>query len=197
MNQKLSAKVRDRMEDILETSNLFTLSSKFNSQLNIILLKHLVEEKGLKGVYVSLERPSFYVQRLLKQRGVDLDKITFLDAIQKLSGDKNAQVDPCTRLIENPFASELVENLIGRPHGVLEGDEIDFILVDSLSVLSCYVDDSNLATLLEKLKGRDGITVLMFVDRKCNDELYLRVKQYFKNEINLKDDLTVELVANT
>jgi KaiC/GvpD/RAD55 family RecA-like ATPase len=181
---------------MLAQTTLFTVRSKFNSILNVMLVKYLVNERGLKGVYVSLERPSYYIRKLLKARGVNMDNITFIDAISKVSGDSKVCDTPdeiSAKLLENPFSREFLQNIITSETGEAVQDmDIDFMLIDSLSVLSCYVDDESLLTLLESLSEDDKISTLMSVDKTCNADLYNKARSLCQKEINLKDDLSIE-----
>jgi hypothetical protein len=192
------AQLKDTVGDMLAKTTLFTIRSKFNSRLNVMLLKYLVNELGLKGVYICLERPSYYIEKLLKGRGVNLDNIVLLDAIHKVSGDQSTCEAASTELMETPFSKEFIERILGTGtgNGVMEIEDMDFMIIDSLSVLSCYIDDESLITLLEALSEASKIKTLMSLDRTCDSELYDKAKTLCDKEIRFNDDLTVETVEN-
>jgi len=197
VTRRMLAQIKDSLGDILAKTTLFTIRSKFNARLNIMLLKYLVNELGLKGVYICLERPSSYIEKLLRGRDVNLDNIILLDAISKVSGDQSTCEVATTELMETPFSKEFLERVLGTGTGnsVMELEDIDFVIIDSLSVMSCYIDDESLIHLLETL-SESSIKTIMSLDRTCDNELYDKAKTMCDKEIKFNDDMTVETVEN-
>ena len=192
------AQIKDSVGDMLAKTTLISIRSKFNARLNIMLLKYLVNDLGLKGVYICLERPSYYIEKLLRGRDVNLDNIVLLDAISKVSGDQSTCELAATEMMDTPFSKEFLRRILGTGTGtsIMDLEDMDFVIIDSLSVLSCYIDDESLIHLLESLGTASKIKTLMSLDRTCDSELYDKAKTLCEKEIRFNDDMTVETVDN-
>lgn len=106
------------------------------SDVNLRILKYLVNERKLYGIYVTVNRPCENLTTLLGKHGVDITKLYFIDAISAIATDHMVNTPQCIYL-ENPqnltelsiTLTELVKRIPG---------EHNFLFMDSLSTLILY-----------------------------------------------------------
>jgi hypothetical protein len=192
MDELLFAQIRDKLGGDLEKTTLFTLKSKFNSRLNVVLIKFLVNERGMKGICVSVDRPSFYMRKILEKNGVDMDKVIFLDAMKNISGDcRSKDYDP--HIVCNPFPGEMLGGVKEEGFGTKRFEGVDFVIIDNATVLSCYIDNDSIVCLLEALCGMTDVHAILSVDKETNKDMYERLKQVCTSEYEIVDEGTLIL----
>jgi hypothetical protein len=180
----------EQVMDIVDTdkSILFTVSSRFNSHLNLLLLRHLVKDRGLKGVYLTVDRPSDIMKRLLAAKKIDGDKVIFLDPVSRVSGLPAPPVDHQVKFMDNPFFGEVMSNLSDEGHQALKDEGVSFVMIDNVSALSCYVDIGTIRSMLMALGRWKELTVLM-----CADDVNLRVQNGIRdvctNEVEFNEHM--------
>ncbi len=94
-----------------------------------------LQKQGYQGVYVSFHRPFGSISSLLKNQGIDLKKIIFIDvaaALTKESQDKNER---CIHISKDIDVDELVK-AIYTSLDKIKGKK--FIFIDSLTTLTLY-----------------------------------------------------------
>ncbi|MFQ5950896.1 MAG: hypothetical protein ACE5KH_02290 [Candidatus Geothermarchaeales archaeon] len=121
------------------------------------VVQALVHRRGMRGVFISLDKPCTVLNRVLMDSGVTPDKITFIDA----SGGKNQQHDRNCKPAEPRNLTELSMEL-GR---IFEGGEIDFTVLASLSTLRELNDRRSTVTFAHSLslKTRDRNQILLML----------------------------------
>lgn len=144
---------------------LLTVNSDIYSLVGNSLLRNFVGEKGMQGVYVSVNRPFVAVKRALAKEGIDHAKIRFIDMVSRMSGANQPEARNCdyldapTNLTELMLALEKAVDAIKQPR--------KFLIVDSVATLLVYNDVEAVEKLVHALVGKanewDTQTVLLMV----------------------------------
>jgi hypothetical protein len=183
--------------EILDSNNdnpvLFTVSSRFNSHLNLLVLKHLVKDKGQKGVYLTVDRPSDIMKRLLLAKKIDPSHVTILDPISKVSGLTSPHTSKEVTFIDNPFFQEVMHFFSEEGHAAMKTDGVDFIMIDNLSALSCYMDTKTMGTMLTAMARWTDLNVLMCVD-DINPKVHDQAKSVCTREVRFNEHMVPEVV---
>jgi hypothetical protein len=193
MLEQSMAGVLDLLDSSRDNPVLFTVCSRFNSHLNLLVLKHLVKDKGQKGVYLTVDRPSEIMKRLLFAKKIDPSHVLFLDPISKVSGMKAPQASEEVKIMENPFFQEIMQFLSEEGHASMKKDGVDFIMIDNLSALSCYMDFKTMGTMLTAMARWTDLNVLMCVD-DVNRKVHDQAKTVCTKEVRFNEHMVPELV---
>jgi|GEM_PF-5861892 len=193
MKDESLAGVLDILDSNRDNPVLFTICSRFNSHLNLMLLKHLVKDKGQKGVYLTVDRPSDIMKRLLFAKKIDPGHVIFLDPISKISGLKDPEASKEVTFMDNPFFKEVMQFLSEEGHATMKKDGIDFLMIDNLSALSCYMDTKTMGAMLTAMARWTDLSVLMCVD-DVNPKVHDQAKAVCTKEVRFNEHMVPELV---
>jgi len=108
------------------------------------IIETLVNKRGMEGIYVTLNRPYFYLVEKFKQMNINLEQLRFIDGITSLSLSKVCDDTPDCIYIDGPSDNSglsiaittMLEKLIGKQK---------FLIIDSLSTMLVYTDKTTLA----------------------------------------------------
>lgn len=95
----------------------------------------LLTGKGFEGVYVSFHRPFKSISSMLKQEGVNINKLIFVDVASALGGEIQEKTPRCVHISPEIDIDELVR-AIYTSLDRLEGKK--FVFVDSLTTMALY-----------------------------------------------------------
>ncbi len=167
------------------------MPSRFIPKFVVEFLRVLANEEKKNGIYVCIDRPAAFVQSVLRKAGIDLTRVTFVDAVVRVSGDDRAQRVP-VQMLTTPFCTEIVAQLrdvVERVHGTAGGTPQDFLIMDNLGVLSCYCDDRTIERLLVVLEGIGPRRTFFALDPQTNEGLYRLAKEWASRSVDLSADL--------
>jgi hypothetical protein len=185
--------VLDILDNTKDSPILFIVSQRFNSHLNLLLLRHLVKDKGLKGVYLIVDRPSDIMVRLLTVKRINPERVIFLDPISKVSGLASPHAMKQVKLMDNPFFSEVEQIMSDEGHDKLVKEGVSFIIVDNLSALSCYVDVETMSSLLKALSRWKDLTVFLCAD-DINTNVTAKAMTVCCKEVRFNEHMVPEVV---
>jgi archaellum biogenesis ATPase FlaH len=139
--------------------------------------------KNMKGVYVTVNRPSRYIISKMHKRSVDTDNVRFIDCISAMAGDcENVE---CT-YVETPAA---LEDIVNQSCSLLERikSEDKFFIIDSLSALFIYngltfVRDFSLF-LIKKLREKEVNGILVIIESEVPDDIKKLLTEMCDNSI--------------
>ncbi|MBI2183822.1 MAG: hypothetical protein HYU39_02560 [Thaumarchaeota archaeon] len=103
---------------------------------NLQILKYLVNELELFGIYVTINRPYDTISHILEENMIDTQRLFFIDAITRTAGGRPTRQERIIYVASPQNLSEIsiaVSELIG----MTEGND-RFIFFDSLSTLTIY-----------------------------------------------------------
>ncbi|TET64791.1 hypothetical protein E3J49_03230 [Candidatus Bathyarchaeota archaeon] len=124
------SRVRIGLDEFSETSSIL-ISCGIESYLkvNLIVLKKLVNEKGLKCIYVAINKPVSSLIEAFKREDIQTGKLFFIECSTVNSGAEKrilAKLDNLTNL--NMSISRLIEDTSGRK----------FVYLDAISALYIF-----------------------------------------------------------
>lgn len=147
-------------------------------------LKILIGEKGMKSIYVSINKDYQSLKTDFTDKGIDVKKIFFVDAVTKTTGPKALEVEDCI-FIENVLNLTEMDIVFSKAVHLLTKKipAIDvFLLLDNVASLVSIGIDRQMVTrfvrsLASQLKkwGMSGIIMSLDVDdaKELNKSLML------------------------
>ncbi|MFQ6086159.1 MAG: ATPase domain-containing protein [Candidatus Bathyarchaeia archaeon] len=123
-------RIRKGLEGFTDTSSLL-LSCEIEDyfKTNMLVLKRLVNERGLKGIYVAVNKPSSSLAEALSREGVDTGKLSFIDcATTDVEAEGVILVKPENLTDISAAISQLVKDI--------EGEK--FVYLDAVSTLYIF-----------------------------------------------------------
>ncbi|MEM0449478.1 MAG: hypothetical protein QW520_06630 [Methanomassiliicoccales archaeon] len=163
-------------------------------RVNLMLLRALSQEKGLSGIFVSVDRPHQYMVHLLSMHQIRTERLMFIDAISRFSADfkiASANVD----FLDGPFHIDRLPSALAEWGKVGNGcslklSECGFAIIDNLSALLTYNSYTSVEAFLRKFVGvmeeSGDITVPLVIDSEKCGLLYETAKQLCIGELRLK-----------
>lgn len=162
----MDAKVKRALADL---GNVFvvllTVNSDIYSLVGNSILRSFVKEKGMPGVYVSVNKPFVAVKRALDKEGIDCTKIRFVDMVSRMSGANQPEAKNCDYLDTPTNLTELMLTLEKAVDTIKQPKK--FLIVDSVATLLVYNDVEAVEKLIHAMVGKvnewDMQTVLLMV----------------------------------
>ena len=159
-------RIHDEMDSSQFDMALCSVSPMHSQITSLGVLSYYLLERRAAGIYISITRPYFYMERLLTNEGVPLTSLRTIDALGRDSeGHANSK---------NARASLICENLSNIVREMLEKDpSIQFILVDNVSGLLPYASPSSIVQFIddihEMMMVRSSLQVILLVDHEIDD----------------------------
>ncbi|MCX6803825.1 MAG: hypothetical protein NTY48_04625 [Candidatus Diapherotrites archaeon] len=154
-------------------------------QRDMRLMKYFLD-KGLKGIYISLNKSSNELTQEMKRKGVDSSKIFFIDAITSMIDGKKA-IGENFSYLESP--NNLVELSVELDHAIESlGDAKGFVILDSITTLVMYNKDVAVEKFLHSLtqKIRDHeLKGILFAAESTNNDILDTLSQFCDDTKNL------------
>lgn len=143
--------------------------------------------KSFGGVYVSFQRPFNNVISLLKDEGVNVNKMLFIDMATMLSGEKLVDDPRCIHLSSDVNIDDLVRAIYSSLDRIKSDKK--FIFIDSLTTIALYKPLSETMRfsefLMREVKKRSNLLIF-------NIAQDLKQKRFIK-DIALEVDEVVSL----
>lgn len=193
LKEKTMESVLDLLDKVKGTPILFTVCQRFNSHLNILLLRHLIKDKGQKGVFLTVDRPSDIMKKLLMAKKIDPTHVVFLDPVSNVSGLPQLPPDRQVKFMDNPFFGEVMDLASDEGHSRMVKDGVDFVMVDDLSALSCYMDVDTIGGFLMAMSRWKDLTVIMCAD-DVNPAVRDKARSACSQEVHFNEHMVPELV---
>ena len=130
---------------------LATVDPKHYEKTNLELVKHMIREKKIPGVYVTLNKPYDTVKERFDSFGIDTDKIIFIDAVSKPAGGGIMKTKHCL-FIGNP--ENLSDISLAMDQAVRAFPHDKFLFFDSLSTLLLYNSSQTVARFIHFMASK-------------------------------------------
>jgi len=178
--ETLEDKVRREMRSLREGFVVLILTSAENFfKATAALLEYAVNEAFLNGVYITASRPYTYLAKAFEDKGINTEKIRFIDCISALAGKHTGREGNCI-YVENPVALETISAHLDTLLSEI-GPEKKFIFLDSLSTFLIYNTESSIAkfshSLINKLRFLNTNGVFMSLEKEAPTETIQRLIQ--------------------
>jgi len=164
---------------------LITLDAKKYQNVPIDLLKYLINEQGVPGVYVTLNKPYEIMRRNLENNSIDQRLVIFIDAASRTEQSK--KVENCL-YIGNP--EKLSDISVAMDQAVKALSTSDkFLIFDSLNTLTIFNKPATVARFVHflaskmrewKIKG-----VVITLDKETDQSLLDELTQFADARIDL------------
>lgn len=162
-------------------------------RMNLLLLKGLIQKKGLSGAFISVDRPYQYMAHLLTMHQVQSEQVVFIDALGCFSADSKVSKAKASYL-KGPFHIDRLPMTIkewgGNGHSVNLA-RCQFIIIDNLSTLLNYNSFSSVELFLrryiESLSSSTVLTAPLMIDRENCSPLYDSARTLCQSELNLRE----------
>ena len=153
---------------------LVIVESKKYVRASLEILRYLTEMA--EGVFVTLNRPYTSMKRLMEKEGIDVGKITFIDAITRQLGGEEVDSENCIYL-NSPDPTQIqmaIEQTMDRIFA-----ENRFIYIDSLSTISLYKSFETLLKFIRYITGKIRIKgfigTIFSVEKEIDDVYYSQI----------------------
>lgn len=128
---------------------LITMSAKSYQNATTDILKFLVTEQRIPGVYVTLNKPYEIIQRNLADKSIDPKLVIFIDATARSEGKK---VENCLS-IGSPEKLSDISVAMDQAVKALPAAE-KFLIFDSLNTLAIFNKPATVARFIHFLAGK-------------------------------------------
>jgi hypothetical protein len=164
-------------------------------RVNLILLKALLENKGLSGMFVSVDRPHQYMVHLLRMHRINVDKVMFIDAIGRFSADRKECI-ASVGYVDAPFhidtLPEAIRAMSNNGNRKVDLSTCGFAMIDNLAALLPYNSytsvEAFLKSFVEVMGTRPGTIVPLVVDKEKSGLLYETVRSMAVKEIDCRTE---------
>ena len=170
----------EKLKDMRNSVILATVSAKDYQKINTLLIKYLIKDMGMPGVYVTLNKPYSTVKDLLNRAKIDTRLIIFIDVITKTSGGKIKKTKECLYIGTPENLSDLSLSM-DQAVTSLPGKE-KFLFFDSLNTLLIYNDVKTVARFIHFLSGKMRVWrvkgIIVSLQKKGNEDLINELTQF-------------------
>ena len=173
-----------------EDKGLILISVAYPKMVRAIvdILTILLKEKNLSGIFISLDRPHTYIARILEKRGVPQEKLTYIDTVIGISGEKSGAEDNLVQLT-SPFCINILSDVFSPDFFEKRDSKPGFIVVDNLSALRAFVSDPCIERFLKDLNDVRGLLTesrcFIVMDKTACPDLYAMIKKGDVQEMEL------------
>lgn len=182
-------KFKKGVKNLNEYIALIKVDASSYQEANLEILKLLVNEQKIPGVYVSLNKPFKTMKRLLKKNKIDTKLIIFIDGITKVPENEKRQ-ENCL-FIGSPEKLSDISVAIDQAISALPTKK-KFLFLDSINTLQLFNKLGTVARFIHFLAGKirewriKGIIISL---KKGTDEILLNeLAQLCDIEIDLGGD---------
>ena len=165
---------------------LVTVNSQVYQKSNLEILKLLVNEQKIPGVYVTLNKPFDIMQRLLKQNKIDERFVIFIDGITEVSENKK-RIKNCL-FIGSPEKLSDISVAMDQAVKALPTKE-KFIFFDSVNTLQVFNKPGTVARffyfLASKIRVWKVKGIIISIDKGSDESLVNELEQFCDTRIKL------------
>lgn len=159
---------------------LATVNPKSYQKINIEIIRYLVQDKKIPGVYVTLNKPFRAVFEILKTNNVNTEIIIFIDAVTKTAGGTVEKTNKCL-FIGNPENLSDISMAMDQAIRRIPSDG-RFLFFDSLDTLLIYNKPITVAKFIHFLATKMRIWgvrgIIISLSNESNKELIDELSQF-------------------
>ena len=167
---------------VLVPSNVYT-------QTNIEILKALVNEKKLPGIYITVNKPYEDMLSFLRKNGINTSRVFFIDLVTKLTKEQPSRIDNCL-FMESPESLTDLSIALGEAVRSIQGDK--FIFLDTLSTLLIYNKAETVSKfvhfLTSKMRSWQVKGIIISLIKETKPELQAELSQFCDKLIDLGEE---------
>jgi hypothetical protein len=198
MNERDESLMRYIMASMGENASgpvLFDVNSTQFVRVNLVILKGLLLQKGLSGMFISVDRPHQYMVHLLRMHKINLENIMFIDAIGRFSADRK-ECMASVGYVDAPFHIDTlptaISNMGSNGNKKVSLDTCGFAMIDDLAALLPYNSYPSVESFLKSFVGvmtsRGNTIVPLVVDKDKNGLLYETARSLAVQEVDCRTE---------
>lgn len=169
---------------------LLQIPAEVSLNVNVEAIKSL-QKLGYEGVYVSLSKDYMELSKILREKGVDVDRLLFIDGISQLYGI--ARIDsPNVVYVDGPLSIDKIAENVNTFVLKMKSDK-KFVFLDSITTILLYnslertLQFSNF--LMESLKKLQVVGVVVSISKGfANDSLVAEIAKVSNEVIELEEN---------
>jgi hypothetical protein len=174
---------------------LLDVPSTLFVKINLMLLRGLSMDRGLSGMFISVDRPHQYMVHLLTMHQIKAEKLIYIDAISRFSADRKVAAAN-VGFVDGPFHIDRLPDAMYKWGKSGNGKTIplsdcEFAIIDNLSALLTYNSFHSVELFLKNFVGvveaSGKIRVPLMIDSEKFGLLYETAKPMCKGMLRLKD----------
>lgn len=179
---------------------LFDVNSTQFVRVNLVILKGLLQEKNMNGLFISVDRPHQYMVHLMRMHRIGLDRLMFLDAIGRFSAD-NKICNAGASFVDAPFHIDTLPAAI-RSMGSdrMDLDTCGFAMIDNLAGMlpyNCLASvEAFLKLFIEVMTSKGNAIVPLVVDKERCGMLYQTARSLAVKEIDCRNETIAKATSN-
>lgn len=176
------------------------------TMVNICLLKFFLQEMKQRGIFITIDRPHQYTASLLTLHGISQEKLVYIDAISRLSGEIESNISN-VRFVNGPCELNFLDDIssISCAFGTFNSqtlnlEEIDFVLIDDIAAFTKYQEEDGVKKMIESyisciervkkimapivLDVNQNKFIYKAIVGKCDRVLFINLSKLMFKEIN-------------
>ncbi|MBU0629256.1 MAG: hypothetical protein KKC75_08780 [Nanoarchaeota archaeon] len=186
--EKVKDEFEKKVKDLKQYVALATVNARSYEKTNLEIIRHLIEDDNIPGVYVTLNKPFNSMIDTLKKAKIDTRVIIFIDAVTKTAGGETEKTDKCL-FIGSPDNLSDISIAMDQAVRALPSEE-RFVFFDSLSTLLIYNNASTVAKFVHFLAGKMRIWkvkgIIVSLRKEKDKELIDELMQFCDTIIDFK-----------
>lgn len=142
------------VKQIEDDKLIFLLKSNQENSIpkTINILKRLINQNNSLCIYITFNKPSKVLQKTFKSKGVNTNKILFIDAITRLSEDVDFEKNFI--YVDSPQELTTISTVIRNRLELSEDIKNKFVFIDSLSNIITYNSTGNTIKFMQSLTNK-------------------------------------------
>jgi hypothetical protein len=157
---------------------LMETSAEKALEASLSMIKHLINEKDYFGIIVSASRPYKNYVNLYEYRGIDTDKILFIDCISKSHG---AELEETGNVMYLEAPSDLTNISLAITESIEKINLKKFVFIDSVTTMLIYNTPKIFARfvhgILTKLRISGVSGLLVSLEKETDTEMQAQIVQ--------------------
>ena len=179
-------KFKKAVKNLEDYMVLVTVNSQAYQKSNLEILKLLVNEQKIPGVYVTLNKPFDVMQRVFKQNKIDSRVVIFIDGITKVH-EGGKRIKNCL-FIGSPEKLSDISVAMDQAVKALPTKE-KFVFFDSINTLEVFNKPGTVARfvyfLASKMRGWKIKGIIISIEKGSNESLINELTQFCDARIKL------------
>ncbi len=167
---------------------LLKTSSEDYQAVNMAIMRSLVTDHDLPGIYVTVNKPYGTITNVLEENDIDASKIFFIDAISEDLNEEPPERRKNVMFVDSPKNLTDISIILSEAIDNMPEDE-KFVFFDSMSVLTIYNDKEAVTKFAHYLTGKmrtwNVAGVIISVEDEMEHDVLTHLTQLCDNVIDV------------
>ena len=149
-------------------------------QTCIDVLRVLLNEKKLSGIFVTTNRPCENIFTLLKSNGIDTEKLFGVDIMSQLVLEKSGRTKECL-FVSSPESLTELSIALTQAVQAMPGNA-KFVFLDNATTLLVYNAEETVARFIHaltiKIRAWGAVGVLVSLEKETDEKFFSQLSQF-------------------